>query len=271
MKTLAIVLLSLAALPRAFALFGVGDVVYDPINNAVLAETKVETLAQWASALAKAETQIQNQIQQIQTAESLLSTQNQIKLGIGDWQSIVSKAQSLQLQAANLTKDNDQGIATSFVVSAGQPSLGYTNHGDFDPIATTDAFGNAVIVPDDRLKRYAAVETVYEKALTTLQATQTEAEQNNQEIADTYQAMTQAGVTQQEYEKLRGKIQTLSVRQQALQSQRQDALSMIQAEQTINQNQRTKEDSVDAGIQESNQVSVTTGLAQTKFDVLSWQ
>jgi len=271
MKTLAIAVLFLAALPRAFAVFGVGDIVYDPINNGVLIETKIETLTQWASALAKAETQIQNQIQQIQSAESLLNTQNQIKIGIGDWQSIVAKAQSIQLQAANLTKDNNQGIATSFVVAAGQPTLGYTNHGDFNAVATSDAFGNAVSIPDDRLKRYAAVEAVYEKALTTLQGTETEAEQNNQEIADTYQAMTQAGITQQEYEKLRGKIQTLSVRQQALHAQRQDALSMIQAEQTINQNQKTKEDSVNAGVQESNQEAVTNGLARTQFDVLSWK
>ena len=134
-----------------------------------------------------------------------------------------------------------------------------------------DAFGNPVTVSDDSLKRYAAVEAVYEKALTTLQSTETEAQQNNQEIADTYQQMTQAGITQQEYEKLRGKIQTLSVRQQALQAQRQDALSMIQAEQTINQNQKTKEDAVTGQAQESAQEAVVNGVSQTQFDVLSWQ
>ena len=168
MKTLALAAITLAVLPRAFALFGVGDVVYDPVNNGVLVETKVETLAQWASALAKAETQIQNQLQQIQRADSLLTTQNQIKLGIGDWQSVVTKAQSIQLQAQNLTKDNNQGISASFVVTTGQPTLGYTNHGNFDAVPTTDAFGNPVTVSDDSLKRYAAVEAVYEKALTTL-------------------------------------------------------------------------------------------------------
>lgn len=271
MKTLASAVITLAVLPRAFALFGVGDVVYDPVNNGVLVETKVETLAQWASALAKAETQIQNQLQQIQRADSLLTTQNQIKLGIGDWQSVVTKAQSIQLQAQNLTKDNNQGISASFVVTTGQPTLGYTNHGNFDAVPTTDAFGNPVTVSDDSLKRYAAVEAVYEKALTTLQSTETEAQQNNQEIADTYQQMTQAGITQQEYEKLRGKIQALSVRQQALQAQRQDALAMIQAEQTINQNQKTKEDAVTGQAQESAQEAVVNGVSQTQFDVLSWQ
>ena len=39
-----------------------------------------------------------------------------------------------------------------------------------------DVFGNSVNVPDDRLKRYAAVESVYEKALATLQSTETEAQ-----------------------------------------------------------------------------------------------
>src|SRR5581483_1884864 len=140
--------------PRAFALFGIGDVVYDPVNYGVLVETKVQTLAQWASAISKAETQIQNQLQQIQKADSLLTTQNQIRLGIGDWQSVVAKAQSIQLQAQNLTRDNNQGITASFVVTMGQPSLGYTNHGNFDAVTTTDAFGNPVTVTDDSLKRY---------------------------------------------------------------------------------------------------------------------
>jgi len=271
MKLLVLVIVSFAALPRAFALFGVGDVVYDPINYGVLVETKVETLAQWASALTKAETQIQNQLQQIQKADSLLNTQNQIRLGIGDWQSVVAKAQSIQLQALNLTKDNNQGISASFVVTTGQPTLGYTNHGNFDAVPTTDLFGNPVTPSDDSLRRYAAVEAVYEKALATLQSTETETQQNNQEIADTYQQMTQAGITQQEYEKLRGKIQTLSVRQQALQAQRQDALAMIQAEQTINQNQKTKEDAVSSQAQESAHEAVANRLSQTQFDVLSWQ
>jgi hypothetical protein len=271
MKSLTTALIVLCTLPRAFALFGVGDVVYDPINNGVLVETKVETLAQWASALAKAETQIQNQLQQIQQAESLLNTQNLIRAGIGEWQSVVAKAQSIQLQAQNLTKDNNLGIATSFVVTTGEPTLGYTNHGDYAAVGTTDVFGNTVSVPDESLKRYAAVESVYEKALTTLQSTETETQQNNQEIADTYQQMTQAGITQQEYEKLKGKIQTLSVRQQELQAQRQDALAMVQTEHTINQNQKAKEDAASDQTQESAHQSVANGLAQTQFDVLSWQ
>lgn len=261
----------LAGATRAFALFGVGDVVYDPINNGVLVETKVETLAQWASALAKAETQIQNQLQQIRKADSLLNTQNQMRLSSGDWRSVVSQAASTQLQAPNLTKDYNQGIGTGFVVNNGQPTLAYNNHGDFGAVVTTDAFGNNVAVPDAQLKRYAAVESVYESALQTLQATETETQQNNREIADTYQAMTQAGITQQEYEKLRGKLQALSVRQQALQTQRQDALAMVQAEETINRNQQAKEQAVNGQVQQSSQTAMANGLAQTQFDALPWR
>ena len=46
---------------------------------------------------------------------------------------------------------------------------------------------------------------------------------------------------------------------------------MVQAEQTINQNQKAKEDLVNSQTQESAQESVASGLAQTQFDVLSWQ
>lgn len=271
MKTVLLLLAVATAAPRALAIFGVGDVVYDPVNNGVLVETKVETLAQWASALAKAETQIQNQLQQIQQAENLLSTQNQIRLSLGDWRTVVDKAQSIQLQAQNLTKDNNQGIGVSFVVDTGQPSLGYTNHGNFAAVTTADPFGNPVAVPDTQLKRYAGVEAVYERALTTLQSTESEARQNNQEIADTYQAMTQAGITEQEYQKLQGKLQALSVRQQALQAQRQDALAMVQAEDTINRNQASKEQGVGTQVQESANQAVANGLAQTQFDALSWR
>lgn len=271
MKIALLAVLFLGAASHAFAIFGVGDIVYDPVNNGVLVETKVETLAQWATAIGKAETQIQNQIQQIQQAESLLNTQNLMRLSIGDWRGVVSKAQSIQLQAQNLTKDYNQGIGTSFIVQSGQPSLSYTNHGNFTPVATVDAAGNTVPVADDQLKRYAAVEAVYEKALSTLQSTETETQTNNQEIADTYQAMTQPGVTQQEYEKLRGKLQSLATRQQALQAERQDALAMVEAEATIDSNQAAKEQSVNAQVQESSQEAMAAGLAQTQFDALTWR
>ena len=46
---------------------------------------------------------------------------------------------------------------------------------------------------------------------------------------------------------------------------------MIQAEQTINQNQKTKEDAVTGQAQESAQEAVVNGVSQTQFDVLSWQ
>jgi hypothetical protein len=121
------------------------------------------------------------------------------------------------------------------------------------------------------MRRYAAVEAVYEKALATLQSTETEAAQNNQEIADAYGAMTASGITQQEYEKLRGKLEALSVRQRALQTQRQDALAMVQAEKAINDNQGAKEGTVGAQVQESGHQALATGLAQTQFDVLSWR
>lgn len=258
-------------LPRVFGIFGVGDVVHDPINYAVLVATKTETLSQWAAALAKAETQIQNQTQQLQQAKQLNTVQNQIRATMGDWQTVVNKAKSPQLSAQNLTKDYNGNLSASFVVDNAQPALAYTNHGTFTPVATADLFGKPVTVSETDLKRYAAVESVYEKALTTLQSTQGESQQLNQEVADTYQEMTKAGITQQEYEKLRGKIQTLTVRQQALQAQRQDALAMVQAQQTLNQNQRAKEQAVNGQIQESNHATLVQGLGQTQFDALTWR
>lgn len=265
------ILVGLGLAPRAFAIFGVGDIVHDPINYAVLVATKTDTLKQWSTAIGKAESQIQNQVQQIEQGRALLTVQNQIHLSMGDWQTPVDKARSSQLSAQNLTNDHNGNLAASFVVDTGTPSLGYTNHGNFNQVATADAFGQPVTVPDGDLKRYAAVENVYEKALVTLQGTQSESQQINQEIADTYQEMTKDGITQQEYEKLRGKIQTLTVRQQALQAQRQDALAMIQAEETINQNQRAKEQAVSAQVQQSNHDALAEGLAQTQFDALPWR
>lgn len=271
MKKILALLAFASVLPSAFALFGVGDVVYDPINYGVLVETKIETLTQWASAIAKSETQIQNQLQQLQQAKQLFEVQNQVRLSIGDWQAAVAKAQSPALSAQRLTKDYNGDLGASFVVDNARPALAYTNHGTFTPVATADSFGRTVTVPDTELKRYAAVESVYEKALATLQNTQGESQQLNQEVADTYQEMTKAGITQQEYEKLRGKIQTLTARQQALQAQRQDALAMIQAQQTLNQNQLAKESAVNGQIQQSNHETLVRGLGQIQFDELSWR
>ena len=258
-------------LPRAFAIFGVGDVVYDPLSYGVLVETKIETLSQWASAIAKSETQIQNQLQQLQQAKQLFEVQNQVRLTIGDWQAAVAKAQSPSLSAQKLTKDYNGDLGRSFVVDDARPALGYTDHGTFTPVTTADSFGQTVTVPDTELKRYAAVEGVYEKALDTLQSTQGESQQLNQEVADAYQEMTKAGITQQEYEKLRGKIQTLTMRQEALQAQRQDALAMIQAQQTLNQNQLAKESAVNGQIQQSNHETLVRGLGQIQYDELSWR
>jgi DNA repair exonuclease SbcCD ATPase subunit len=260
-----------SVLPSAFALFGVGDVVYDPINYGVLVETKVETLAQWASAIAKAETQIQNQLQQLEQAKQLLEVQDRVRVTIGDWQTVVDKAKSVELTAQRLTQDYNGDLSSSFVVEAARRALTYTNRGTFAPVATTGSFGQSVAVPDEDLKRYAAVEGVYEKALTTLQGTQGESRQLNEEIAATYQEMTKAGITQQEYEKLRGKIETLTVRQQALQAQRQDALAMIQAQQTLNQNQSAKEQAVNGRLRESDHETLTRGLGQVQFDELTWR
>ena len=103
-----------------------------------------------------------------QQARQLFDVQKQIRATMGDWQTVVNKAKSPQLSAQNLTKDYNGNLSASFVVDNAQPALAYTNHGTFTPVATADLFGKPVTVPETDLKRYAAVESVYEKALATI-------------------------------------------------------------------------------------------------------
>ena len=260
MKTTAVLIFALGALPRAFAIFGVGDIVHDPINYSVLIETKFETIAKWAEAIKRAEDQIANQQKQLGEAKRLFEVQNQVRATIGDWQGVVERAKSLKLSSDNLTKDYTESLRNSFVVDYGQTNLTPKN-----------AFGAVVTIKAEDVSTYQKLEDVTQKAASVLATSAVESKAINQEIADTYQEMTKAGITQQEYEKLRGKIQTLTVRQQTLQAQRADALALMQAQQTVNQNQAAKEQAVKAKIQESNHTALADGLSNVQFDALSWR
>ncbi|WP_342751206.1 hypothetical protein [Termitidicoccus mucosus] len=56
--------------PKSFAIFGVGDITFDPSNYAILIETKLETAARWSEEVLKYEKMIQQQIEQIEKAKS---------------------------------------------------------------------------------------------------------------------------------------------------------------------------------------------------------
>lgn len=260
MKPFVSFLLAFGCLPRAVAIFGVGDIVHDPINSSILIETKFETLAKWAEAIKRAEDQVGNQVKQINEAKRLFDVQNQIRATIGDWQGVVDRAKSLQLSADNLTRDYTERVRNSFVVDYGQANL-----------APRNAFGEIVTIRPEEISAYRNLEDVTRNAADVLTGSAAESKAIGREIAEAYQEMTKAGVTQQEYEKLRGKIQTLTGRQQALQAQRQDALAVMQAQQTVNRNQAAKEEALKAKVRDSNHAALAAGISKVQFDALSWR
>lgn len=260
MKPFALILFVLNALPRAFAIFGVGDIVHDPINYSVLIETKFETIAKWAEAIKRAENQIANQEKQLGEAKRLFDVQDRVRATIGNWETVVAGAKSVSLSADNLTKDHAESVRNSLVVDNGQANL-----------APKNAFGDEVAIKAEDVSTYKNLEDITRVTASALATSAVESKAIGQEMADTYQEMTKAGITQQEYEKLRGKIQTLTVRQQALQAQRQDALALMQAQQTVNQNQAAKEQAVKAKVQESSHAALADGISNVQFDALSWR
>jgi hypothetical protein len=257
MRTFLISSLALLLATRSYAIFGVGDIVYDPVNNGVLAETKIETAINWATQLGKMEDEISNQLQQIQKAKDLLTTQNALRATIGDWQSVIQKAQSIRLQAKNLTQNYRLNLA--FQVDYGQG------------LAPADAFGTHVELDAEKMKVYSNLSATALGAQEVLSKTDQEESDINQEIADTYTEMTKSGITQQEYEKLRGKLDALNIRLQSLQAQRRDALATIEAQQDVNRNHEAEEQEKAHEIQESTHAGVINAIQHTTFDTLPWR
>lgn len=248
---------------RSFGIFGLGDVVHDPILNGNLITMNASQLAQWAEAIKRYEEQILNQIENIEKLKQLGDIQNAIAGRIGDWKGVYDRARSIQLRSEALGDDFGINYDNAVFVDYGQHSLYYTGSGNFTTLDITTRRGvPAVSVREQNLRRYTAVENLYDNATGALDTTGQRRDEILAEIASTSEELARAQ-TQAEADKLKAKMQGLQIALQNVQDQRNEVMQRMLLEHTLNENQRQKEEEVNAAVANANSVDELTSIGQT--------
>lgn len=198
--------------------------------------------------------QIKNQEKQINLAGAL-------NRSIGAWQTLVPEARSPHLGSSSLASEYTVAMRQAVVWdnSVSLPASLHTLH------------GAAVNVTRDDIADPARLDQVGAATQKSLAALANEIESTQQEVAATYQAMTGRGLSQQKYEKLRGKMQTLNLHLENLQSQQSTALELLQGQETSNDNKHERDGMIAAFVQEANHKENVGSLKNMKFDALPWR
>jgi len=229
--TAAAAILALTA-PPAFALFGFGDIVFDPTIHGwnLLHESK--ELIHWAEEIKRFEDFVN---QQIDTIEKITDLKNGLTSRIGDWKGVYDRAVSLRNRAENLRTTIGRNFSVVAVVDYGAPALLYSNHGNYGPIYSTTAYGTKFDFDDQRLKRYQSVFALHDDLEKSMGQAEQEIAGLLTEVADTSKEIV--GATDQEkLAKLQEKKSTLVLRLQELQRQLDQKIKLLTVQATINQN-----------------------------------
>lgn len=273
MKSIALILAALliAASP-AYALFGVGDVVYDPVVDGAIVETRIETLTQLAEQMKKFEAQIENQMKQIDEAKKLFSLQNEVRTEIGDWQGVLDRAKSIQLSAQNITDVSaDTKVTGLLTLDYGQPGLDRTVVGGTAQITTKDAFGSPVSLTAQQSNRFLATDNAFTHFFDVYNKTDKSINDTRAELATTYDDMNKPGLTQADFTKLATKAEALTARLNSLNAQRTQASEALKAQEAANENQKAKEDAAEKAVQDSNHQTLSTQLNSLHYAPFEWR
>jgi hypothetical protein len=268
MKTRLFCLAFLCFTSRAFAIFGVGDIVWDPTIYGFHVVHETKELAHWAEEIKRYEDMILN-------ARSLLNVQNTVKEQLGDWQGVYDRAKMIETSVDKLIKNPGVTFENVVGIDYGQNgsyrSLNYNNRGNYSALVTKDAFGANVTIQPQAVRRYAVVENAYDNFATVYKETEPDIAAAQKELGETYEEMSKPGVTQATYSKLSGKAQALQTRVAQLSQQRREASEMLAAQQTLNANQAKKEAEVNRTVQESNHQAVVSALTAVAYGPLKWR
>lgn len=265
MKKLLISALSLGICARAFAIFGVGDIVHDPIMDANLVTMNSTQLAQWATAIKKYEEQIRNQIQQIDNLKKLGDINSLLNAKVGDWKGVYDQARSIQLSADNLTRNWTVGYDQAVSIDNGQSSIYYTGNGSYVALDITTKNGQpAATVKEKDLRRYVTVENLYDNLNDTLKKTEVARTDLLKEIATTSEQIAKAS-TQAETAKLNAKLDGLKVALANVQAQRNEVMYRLLVQQAMNQSEQQKETDVRAAVDAANANQSLEAIGNTSF------
>jgi hypothetical protein len=256
---------------RAYAVFGVGDIVFDPTTHGWHLRHEAKELAQWAEQIKKYEDMILH-------ARDLLNVQNTLKTQLGDWQGVYDRAKTIETSVEKLTNQPGANFSNLVTVDYGhdipgrlKDPLAYTNSGNFTPIITKDGTGADVVISKESMRRYGVVENAYENFATVYKNTEPDLSAAQKELGETYADMSRPGVTQADYTKLAGKAQALQSRVSQLSQQRREASEMIAAQTALNENQGKKEALAAQRVQEANAEAFNKALSSVSYAPFKWR
>lgn len=256
---------------RAYAIFGVGDIVFDPTLHGWHLTHEVKEAAQWAE-------QIKKYQDMILQGRDLLNVQNTLKTQLGDWQGVYDRAKAIETSVDKLL--SNPGASFSNVITldyshnipgGSKDPLAYTNNGNFAPINTKDGTGAVVVIPQETMRRYGVVENAYENFATVYKNTEPDLSAAQKELGETYADMSKPGVTQADYTKLAGKAQALQTRVTHLSQQRREASEMIAAQTALNENQAKKEAAAAQRVQEANADAFNKAISSVQYAPFQWR
>ena len=229
--------LAVAIAVPAHALFGVGDIVFDPTVHGWNIVHESKELVHWAEEIKKFEDFVS---QQLRTIEELGNLQNSLTSRIGDWKGVYDRAVSLRNRAENLKATIGQSFSVTATVDYGTPALIYSNHGTWAPITTATAYGTPFTYDDGKLKRYNSVFALHTDLEKSADQANKEIGEILTEIADTSKEIV-ASDNQEKLAKLQEKKSTLILRLTELQRQLDQKIKLLTVQATLNDSRAAME------------------------------
>lgn len=235
MKRFIIAATSFVFATPAFAIFGVGDITFDPSSYAAIGSLEATEIAKWAEAIKYYEDMILQQ-------EKMLNSQSILRAQLGDWQGVYNRAMSIKMQAQNLKKNYGKAFNVLAYVDYGaaQSSLTWTNGNQYAPIPTSTYYGTPVQFNSNDLKRYKAVENLYEDANESFDESDKTISSLLDEISATADLLGKAK-TQAEVQTYSSKLEALKIALDNERIKRREKIDRLMATKAINDNQREKE------------------------------
>ncbi len=240
-KHLTTLLLAPALAVPGFAVFGFGDIVFNPQQHIWEVAKEAKEIAHWAEEIKKFQDFVSKQLR---TIEEINDMKANIVGRLGDWQGVYDRAISLRNRAENLRATVGDNWRINAFVDAGTPALNYTANGNYEAFDLKTTFGTPFIYEDAKLKRYNTIYAQHADLERSL-------DQANKEIAD---ILTEIAVTskeiveskdQEKLAKLQEKKSTLTLRLTELQRQLDQKINLLQVQATLNANRAAMEREVE--------------------------
>ena len=172
---------------RAYALFGVGDIVFDPSAYGAIITSHVETLAKFAEQIKAAEDQILNQKKQIEEAQRLFNIQNELRVQIGDWQGVFDKAQAIKLSLRDITEAKfDTKVSNLLTLDYGQPGISRSGPSGGEVLYSNNAFNIQVNLPRAQSNRFIAADKAYDNVYRVYSETEQPIADLRRDLGETY-------------------------------------------------------------------------------------